>query len=291
MTTLSRLARIIGLLALSAALAACSAIKLGYNNLDEIVYWWLDSYVDFTDEQAPRVREDLARLHAWHRNEELPRLAALLQGVETMAAAEVSPAQACAFVPRLRERVHAVAERAEPAIVTLTVGMGPEQLAHLERKYGNNNDKYRREWVRLAPAALHEKRFEQIVERSEMIYGPLEEAQRTVLRRQIEQSVFDPRQVLAERQRRQRDAVQTLRKVTGPPAVTLIEARALVRGYLERAQASPDPAYRRYEQGVIEEGCRILSALHNSASPAQREAAVRRLRAYQRDLRELAAPP
>jgi hypothetical protein len=72
MLTLHRLARIIVLPALVAGLAACSAIKLGYNNLDEIAYWWLDSYVDFTDDQAPRAREDLARLHWWHRNEELP---------------------------------------------------------------------------------------------------------------------------------------------------------------------------------------------------------------------------
>ena len=279
------------MLTLAAGLAACSAIKLGYNNLDEISYWWLDSYVDFTDEQAPRVREDLARLHAWHRNEELPRLAALLQAMEAIAAGEVSPAQVCAFVPRLRERLAAAAHRAEPAIVTLALGLGPDQLAHLERKYGNNNDKYRQEWVRLAPAALHDKRFEQFLERSEMVYGPLAEPQRAALRKQIEQSVFDPRQVLAERQRRQRDALETLRKVTAQPAVTISEARALVRAYLARALASPDAAYRRYEQAVIAESCRSLSELHNSASPAQREAAVRRLRAYQRDLSELASQP
>ncbi len=59
MTFVQRLGRIICLLGLAAALAACSAIKLGYNNIDDVAYWWLDSYVDFSDEQTPRVREDL----------------------------------------------------------------------------------------------------------------------------------------------------------------------------------------------------------------------------------------
>src|SRR5882724_11445070 len=71
MTTASRLGRIIGLLALATALAGCSAIKLGYNNLDHLAYWWLDSYVDFSGEQGTQVRENLAQLHQWHRTEEL----------------------------------------------------------------------------------------------------------------------------------------------------------------------------------------------------------------------------
>jgi hypothetical protein len=64
-----------------------------------------------------------------------------------------------------------------------------------------------------------------------------------------------------------------------------------LRGYLERFEHSPDKAYRAYQEALIEEGCRHFAVLHNSTSLAQREAATRRLRAYQRDLRELAAAP
>jgi hypothetical protein len=288
MFAMARLARIIGLLALAAVLGACSAVKLGYNDLDEVAYWWLDNYIDLTDEQTPRVREDLARLHGWHRNEELPRISALLHRMETLAPGEISPAQACDFVPPLRERLHAIADRAEPAIVTLALGLAPEQLAHLERKYEKTRAQYRKEWVMPAPGELAEKRFEQFVERSEMVYGQLEEPQRAVLRRQLDQSIFDPRRLLTERQRRQQDTLQTLRKLAGQP-VTISAARSLVHGWLQRLQASPDAGYRRYEQDWVAESCRTFSALHNSTTPTQREAAVRRLRAYQRDLRELSS--
>jgi len=288
-TPLSRLARIIGLLAFTAALGACSALKLGYDNLGQIAYWWLGSYVDFTDEQGIRVREDLARLHLWHRQHELPQVAAMLRSMELIAPGEIPAAQACAFVKQIRERLNAVAERAEPAVVTLAVGLSPEQLAHLERKYQTNNAEYRKEWVQLAAAEQKEKRFEKFLDRGETIYGRLDEAQRATLRRQIETSIFDPQRLLAERQRRQQDALQTLRRVALQP-VALAESRKLLRGLLERAQESPDLSYRHYQQALIEEGCRSFSALHNSTSAAQREAAVQRLRAYQRDLRELSAP-
>lgn len=289
MTTVSTLARIIGLLALLAVLAACSAIKLGYNNLDSVTYWWLDSYLDLTDEQTPRVRDDLARLHAWHRSEELPRLGALLRDIEGIAPGEITPAQVCAFVPQLRERLNAIGRNAEPAIVTVALTLASDQLSHLERKYDKNNAQFRKDWLRLSPPDLGEKRFKQLLERMEMIYGTLDDPQRSELRRQLDRSIFDPRRVLAERQRRQQDALQILRKLAGQP-VALADARNLLRGYLDRLQASPDASYRKYEQEVIAETCGVISVIHNSTSPAQRDAAVRRMRAYQRDLRELTSP-
>jgi hypothetical protein len=288
MTFASRLGRIIGLLGLAALLGACSAIKLGYNNLDQVAYWWLDSYVDFSDEQGSRVREDLARLHRWHRTQELPRFAVILQGIEQLAPGDISGAQACEVFAQFRERLDALAAQAEPAVVTLATDLAPEQVTHLARKYEKNNADFRKEWILPAPPEQADKRLEQLVERSEMVYGRLEEPQRAVLRRHLQQSVFDPKRALAERQRRQRDALQTVRKIAGTP-VPLGEARTLLRGYLDRVREPPDPVQRAYQQALIEEGCNTFAALHNSTTQAQRESAVRRLRAYQRDLRELAA--
>ena len=38
-------------LALLVLVTACSSLKLAYNNGDTLLYWWLDNYVDFTDER------------------------------------------------------------------------------------------------------------------------------------------------------------------------------------------------------------------------------------------------
>lgn len=290
MTIASRLGRIIGLLALAAAIAACSAIKLGYDSADDVAFWWLDSYVDFSDEQAPRAREDLRRLHQWHRASELPHFATLLQGMEQLAPGDITGAQACTVFARFRERLDALAERAEPAVVTLATGLSPQQVSHVQRKYEKNNAAYRKDWLLPARADQADKRFEQFLERSEMVYGKLDEPQKAMLRLQLRQSVFDPKKILAERERRQRDLLQTLRKIAGTQ-VSFGEARTLLRGYVDRVREPPDAAGRAYQQALVDEACATFAALHNSTSAAQRESAVRRLRAYQRDLRELASQP
>ena len=290
MKSVARLARIIVLLTLVAALSACSAVKLGYNNLDQVAYWWLDSYLDFTPEQTVLVRQDLARLHAWHRSEELPRIGEMLHRMEQLAPGDISPAQACQFVTEFRQQLRSVADHAEPAVVTLATSLSAQQLQHLQHKYEKNIAKYRDDWVRLSPAELREKRYDQFLERSEMIYGRLDEPQREALRRDIDRTSYDPQRILADRQRRQADALQTLRQVsTGN--MDFEKARRLLRGFIHRFEASPDQQYRDYQEALIQEGCRHFAALHNSTTPAQRESAVRRLRAYQRDVIDLTAQP
>jgi hypothetical protein len=271
------------------SLGGCSAIKLGYATLPELSYWWLDGYLDFDDAQRQRVREDIARIHAWHRSSELPRLVPVLQQAEHMAPGEVSPEQACAFEPAVRERLAALRERLEPAITTTALTLSEAQLRHLERKYAQKNREYAKEWIQIPPAEQLDKRLKEWLERAETVYGSLQEPQRAVMRQQLQGSAWNPSITLAERRRRQLDTLAVLRRLTGQPAIALHDAKAAVHELVERFLTSPDPAYRAYVDTMRQEVCRVSSALHNSTTPAQREFAVRRLRAWQRDVGELAA--
>jgi hypothetical protein len=285
-----RLPGIILALALALVLAGCSAVKLGYNTLTDVSYWWLDGYVDFNSQQAPVVKQELARLHDWHRHEELPRLNEVLAHMEQLAPGPVSPQQACGIVADVQVRLDAVADRAEPAIVSLAATLGPAQLRHLEGKYRRNNDSFTSDWIKPGPEAARGKRYDQMLDRMETIYGPLDEPQRSVLRQGIAQSIYDPARILAERKRRQQDLLQTLRRML-EPGTPSDAARQLLHGYLDRAQHSPDLAYRAWQEQLVQEGCRIFSAVHESTTSVQRQQAVQRLRAYQQDLRDLSGQP
>ena len=286
----AKLVRIIGLLGVAVALGGCSAIKLGYDSMPQVAGWWLDGYVDFSDDQGQRVREDIARLHQWHRREELPKIAALLQQAERMSERDVTVDDVCALVPPLRARIAVIFDRAEPAAVTLALALKPEQLTHLQRKYEKNNREYRKDWVDLPLDELREKQVKQYVERMEMLYGRLEDSQRDLVRKQVERSAFSAQTNLRERQRRQQDILQTLGRLAGQQ-MSLPDARAAVHQLIERGLQSPDPKYRKYEDALFKQGCRNLASVHQTTTPQQRLSAVRRFRAYQRDLDDLVAEP
>ena len=119
MKVFSGFLRIIGLCVASLLLASCSLVKLGYGQLPDLTYWWIDSYIDVTDAQTPRLRRELDELAQWHRTNELPRLALLLQKAQQLAPGPISPAQACALFEDGRERFNAVTARAEGLVLWL----------------------------------------------------------------------------------------------------------------------------------------------------------------------------
>jgi hypothetical protein len=282
------LLRIIGALLLAIGLVGCSAIKLGYSTLPDLAYWWLQGYVDFSDEQSPRVREELVKLHAWHRATELPLLADTLARMAPLAAGSLTAAQACGFESEVRARMNALAAQAEPTIAALAMTLSPRQVRYLERRFARKNTQWRAEQIEAPLAERQDKRFGEWLERMEMFYGTPGDAQRALLRDMVARSAYDPQRVLQERQRRQQDLVQVLRKLHDKPDAA--QARVLVHGWFERVQRSPDPAYRAYEETIVGQLCSNIAQLHESANAEQRARAAQRLRAYERDLRELAAP-
>ena len=48
-------------------LQGCSSLKLGYQQLPTLGYWWLDSAVSFSDSQSLRTKDALQNTYRWHR--------------------------------------------------------------------------------------------------------------------------------------------------------------------------------------------------------------------------------
>ncbi len=281
-------APIIGVLLATLALGGCSAVRLGYNNSPSLIYWWLDSYFDFDDAQSLRVRNDLQALQDWHRTTEVPLLAQKLNELQTMAQKQVNSEQVCAIVSDLQTRVQVTLERVTPTIAALAPGLQNAQLEHMSKEFERRNRKWQDEWIAGTPVERSERRMKQLVDRAESFYGNLTSVQEAVVRAHIANSSFDGPRQFQETQRRQKDALQVLRKVrAGEIAPT--QAGAQVRGLLERTFKAPAPAYRRYLEQLTTEGCAAMAALHNSSTPEQRTRLVQTLKGYEVDARALAA--
>ena len=280
---------IIGLLCLAlVGLGGCSAVRLGYNQAPELVYWWLDGYVDFDDAQSPRVRDALAQWFAWHRRTQLPDYTALLARAQVEVLADTTPERACGWWNDLRTRMDTAFEHAAPLAADLVVTLSPEQLKHVERRYAKANDEFRDEYLAGDASERLAKSVKRAVERAETIYGRLDEAQRERVAKVVAESPFDPALWLSERRRRQQDALATLRGLAGDAAARERTPAAL-RAWYGRIERSPRVAYRRYSEQLTQYNCVFSASLHNSTSSAQREAAAAKLKGWEGDLRALAA--
>jgi len=277
------------LLLLLFALQGCTLVKVAYNQLDILLYWRLNGYADFTREQSPRAHESLAQFHQWHRRTQLPAYADLLQRIRPRFAEAVSPEQACMVFDQIRSAADATLDPAQWTLVWMATELSDEQLENIEKKQTSTDAEWREKWlVDMTPEKLLEARLEQALSRAEMLYGELDTPQKSALRAGLAASSFDARRSYAERQRRQHDLMNVLRKIRTDKLGTE-QARALLTTYMARALQPPDPADQRYSRTLAQEGCATFARLHNATTPAQRAQAGVNLDRYTRDFRLLAA--
>jgi len=278
------LPRIIGALLLL-FLGGCSTVKIGYNNAPTLLYWWLDSYVDFSDPQSVQVRDSLTALQAWHRKTELPAYAELLRQTRRLASGPVTPQQVCEVSTQVRAHVLRLGTQASEGMSRLVPTLQPEQLRHLALQFDKHNQTWRKEWLDGTPAELAARRLKKAVERAEDFYGRLEEPQLALLRQGIGQSGFDARLAWRERLRRQQDMLQVFREHGSADRATHVKAEILA--LLQRNLNSPDAAYRAQFERMVLESCRTLAALHNSTSAVQRRQLQEKLQDYETDVQAL----
>ena len=286
----SKIIRPLVAIILLGSLVGCSAIKLAYNNLPDIAYWWIDGYVDMNETQTLQMRADLARLHDWHRTQEMPKIADFLRDMQRTAPADTTAQDVCNLYEVVRVRLDAVITQAEPGAVALAMALRPGQITHIEGRFDKGNAEWRRDWASGERAERLDKRLKASVERVEQFYGTLDDKQRAVLQTAVARSGFNPERSYAERQRRQQDLLQILRALgtANGAQTTVAQATAALRGYRERLLRSPDPLYRAYSEAAIQENCQTYAQLHNSTTAPQRARAVARLAGYERDAREVA---
>lgn len=267
-------------------LAGCGTLRLAYSQADHLTYWWLDGHVDFDGEQTRLARDGIAQWFAWHRASQLPDYAALLERAAVDAATDTTPERACAWFAALRERADAAVQRALPSAAAVALTLRPEQLDQLARKHAEVAAAAREEYLQPDPVERRDAALDRAIVNAERLYGTLTPAQRTLLATTVAASPFDAERWLAERQRRQRDLQQVLRGLT---AATPPQAEAALRGVWQRVLQAPDAGYERYAQTLERYNCEAAARLHNTTTTPQREAAQRRLRGWQSDLRLLAS--
>ena len=279
------------LLALAALLLlqACSAIKLGYQQLPTLSYWWLDSTVSFSGNQTPAAKEAIDKLYQWHRREELPGYAALLQRTADLSAGSVQPEQLCRVVDEVQARLDTLMRQAVAQAAPVAMALGPRQLSHMARHWEQQNEEWEKEWLQGDADARMERRLDKALGRYNSFYGELSAAQTALIKTQLAQSPWTAEWGRRDRQRRQQDLLSTLQRIT-QSNLNQAQAEAQLWGVWQRWLQPPDAGQRAVVQSLSQRACENLAQLHNTATPEQRVRAARRLRAYERDLLDLNRP-
>ena len=225
---------------------------------------------------------------AWNRRTQLPEYADLLAKAQVEVLADATPERMCGWAADVRGRVETALERTLPAIVDVLPTLSPAQIGNVEKRYRERNEEYRDEFVQRDPGKRRREAVKREIDRAQTLYGDLDDSQRAFVTASVASSPFDADLSYAERLRRQQDALAMMKKIA-QPGTARDDAEAQVRAYVRRLDRSPREAYRAYSERLVAYNCAFAAALHNRTTPLQRRQAVKKLKGYEIDLRELAA--
>jgi len=266
--------------------AACSTIKLGYNNADTLLLHSLDRYVSLTSEQEHMVRQRVGSLMAWHRTTQLADYAAFVQHTRGLLGGNVTPAEVLEFNEGLNGRLTTLGERAAPDAAALALTLTPSQIDQVERKLVDDNVKARRESARELKLAVDE-RARKYAERSEFWLGKLNTPQIQLVRASLANRPVDSLYWIEARERRTKDLVAMLRRIQAERPADDVAANWF-RAYFRELARPTNVDQRARAEAFRRDNAQLVAQLVNSASPEQRAHLDRKLAGFATEFVQLA---
>jgi hypothetical protein len=268
---------VIIVLTFAVAAAGCSALRLGYASGDTFVYWWMDRYASFTDEQKPWVKEEIAKLFAWHRQTQLPDYAQLLAQAQQRLQHPVSATDVHGEFAVIQERAVRLIEHALPQLSMLALSLSPQQITHIERRFAANNQNYRKEFLHGSLEERQLARYKKVMKQAEYWFGDFTPAQKAQIRSASEARPLDYERWMAEREHRQVALIRLLRKIQAERPTR--EATAgMLHAYFMTSLTYFTYADNKSFFDASRDGMASMTAdIINLATPAQKERATQRL--------------
>ena len=280
----ARLARLLALFLCIGLTGGCSLLRLGYGQLDTIAAWMADDYFDLDRHQKEEFHRRFARLHDWHRYEQLPDYAAFLREIRRRAERGFAPEDVNWVAVGMRERYATLARRGADDAAALLLTITPDQVAALKRQFDKVNRKFIRD--NRLDGTTDEKnraRVRRAVNQVEDWVGNLSHEQEERIAALV--SATPSLQPLRheDRRRRQREFLALLEQ-RGNPA----EFTARLRDWLIHWEKGRSPQYEHLQARVWGDRVAFFVAVDRMLTPQQRATLIRRLQTYIDDFTQLA---
>lgn len=175
---LRRLKLLVALLTLSLALAGCNRVGLAYRNLDVIIPWTLNDYLDMNAGQKSWFNDKLKEHLAWHCTTQLPGYLDWLDRLQQMV--DENQVTDAALKTRTAEAEQAIAEVAReitPSAIELLQGLNDQQVKEMNDALAKDLRKRQDDYLKPPLTQQIKDRAERMNKRLDTWMGPLSASQ------------------------------------------------------------------------------------------------------------------
>lgn len=268
-----------------ALLAACSLMRVGYGQMGTFAAWKADEYFNLDSRQEQEFRERFARLHRWHRTEQLPDYASFLASASGRVQKGLTLEDALWITEQAEARYRTMVRRGADDAAALLMTITPAQLETLQRQWEKDNARYAREHrVGGTPQEQRAARGERELKRIREWVGELTAEQERRIVALADQMPLAPKLHHEDRKRRQREFLQ-LMATRGADERQFADR---LRHFLANWEEGRDPEYHRLATDWRRKRAEFYVAAVRMLTPEQRTTLVQRVENYAQDFTQLA---
>ncbi|NVZ58166.1 hypothetical protein HX797_18040 [Pseudomonas edaphica] len=175
---LRRLKLLVVLLTLSLLLAGCNRVGLAYRNLDVIIPWTLNDYLDMNAGQKSWFNDTLKEHLAWHCTTQLPGYLDWLDRLQQMVDNnQITDAALQARTTEAKQAIAEVAREITPSAIQLLQGLDDQQVKDMGDALAKDLRKREDEYLKPPLAQQIKERAERMSKRLVAWMGPLSPSQ------------------------------------------------------------------------------------------------------------------
>jgi len=264
-------------------LAGCSGARLAYNHADTVVRWMANDYFALEGPQEDDFKMRLARFHAWHRSEELPRYSVLMTSAGDKLADGLTAAKLLWAWESVKGRYRRMAAYAAPELAAVLATLTPAQFDRLDKKFAESDAEYTKKYLKGSDAEQRTRRDKRNLELMREWFGDLSEEQEAQLKASSGKLPLLYVLRLQNRQRRQGEFVALLKAYRSPA-----ELEPRLKNWLSEWEEGASPEYRRLSERYRELYIQMLLELDRGLTPVQRVHAVTHFHEYAEIFKALA---
>jgi hypothetical protein len=158
-------------------LSACSARVFFYNRLDFLIPWYIEGYVSLDRGQEDRLEALLDPVLAWHRREELPRYAALVDEARRLTAADAALPDVTRLVADFEAAWYRLRDEALEALIGLARTLSEAQVEAFVAELRERQAEYEAEYLSRTDEKYREDALERLEDGLGDYLGRLDDAQ------------------------------------------------------------------------------------------------------------------
>jgi Family of unknown function (DUF6279)/Prokaryotic membrane lipoprotein lipid attachment site len=271
--------RIIFVALTTALLSGCGGlVRVAYNNGGYAVRVIANEYFDLQGEQTDLFNGQFARVHEWHRREELPIYADVFRRAADELSQGLAREDVVWAIREVRTRYTEFVEQATEESVPLVATLNDDNFAALDKKFSEANAKFAKQYLSGDQTKRNRARAKSLEERFEMFLGDLSDEQRGLIARFVESQPRISQVRFEDRKRRQQELAQLLRQHQTSPDLAL-----RLRNYFVHWERDRGPEHAKLAREWEERLIALILDMDRTLTSEQRAHAVQRFRSYAED--------